>query len=84
MEETCGLVLYVDNEGSRIKTGNQIKPLKLELGIIFSESRNSPRIEDKKEFVLHVEDVREKQEEWFNGEFSKNIFMTFKELSNNN
>ena len=53
-EEACGLVLYTNNGGSRIKERNQIKCFILMLGSMLNKSKNNPKIEDKKELVLHA------------------------------
>ena len=50
------------------------------MGSILNESRTGPKIEDRKELVLHVEDVKEKQ---LNTKDSKDISISIAESSNN-
>ena len=70
-EEACGLVLHINDESSQLKTGNQSNSLILKMGSILNESRTCPKIEDRKELVLHVKEVKEKQ---VNTEDSKDIY----------
>ena len=79
-EEAFGLVLYKNYESSWLMIGNQSKSLILKMGSTLNESQTGPKIKDRKELVLDVEYVKEKQ---VNTKKSKDISTTVEESSNN-